>query len=77
MLKMPAEYERYISSAKFIAICRQVSPDSLLGVSTGICRRALVDESGRLELRRGSTVDQKMVEVHVTFCMLSPRNSEQ
>jgi hypothetical protein len=31
MLKTPAVYERDISSAKFAAISRQVSPDLLLG----------------------------------------------
>jgi hypothetical protein len=46
MLKNPAEYERDISLAKFTATSLQVSPDSLLGVSAGICQRAVVDESG-------------------------------
>jgi len=32
MLKNPVEYEKDILSAKFTAISRQVSPDSLLGV---------------------------------------------
>jgi hypothetical protein len=45
MLKNLAEYERDILPEKFTAISRQVSPDSLLGVSAGIFQRALVDES--------------------------------
>jgi hypothetical protein len=45
MLKNPAEYERDISLAKFTTSL-QVYPDSLLGVSVGICQRAVVDESG-------------------------------
>jgi hypothetical protein len=53
MLKNPAEYEIYISSAKLTAIPRQVSPDSLLGVSAGTCERALVDESGIIRTRMG------------------------
>jgi hypothetical protein len=36
MLKNPAEYERDTSSAKRTVISRQVSPDSLLGMSAGI-----------------------------------------
>jgi hypothetical protein len=32
------EYERYILSAKFTAISRQISPDLLPGVSDGICQ---------------------------------------
>jgi hypothetical protein len=45
MLKKHTEYEINISSAKFMAIFRNVSPDSLLGVCADICQRALVDES--------------------------------
>jgi hypothetical protein len=45
MLKNSVVYERYISSATFTDISRQVSPDSLRRVSTGIFKRALVDES--------------------------------
>jgi hypothetical protein len=45
MLKNPAEYERNILSAKFTAIVRQVFHDLLLGVSAGVCQRALLDES--------------------------------
>jgi hypothetical protein len=45
MLKNPVEYERDISSLKFNAIARQVSPDSLIGVSTGIFQRAVAYES--------------------------------
>jgi hypothetical protein len=38
MLKIPAEYERDISSAKFTAISCQVTRDSLLGVSAVLAR---------------------------------------
>jgi hypothetical protein len=41
MLKIPTEYERDISLAKFITISRYVSP-----VSDGLCQRVLVDELG-------------------------------
>jgi hypothetical protein len=44
MLKNPAEYERDILLAKFTTISRQVSPNSLLGVSVGICQSS----SGRI-----------------------------
>jgi hypothetical protein len=43
MLKNPAEYKIDISSAKFTANSLQLSPDSLLGVSAGICQRTLMD----------------------------------
>jgi hypothetical protein len=42
----PSVYERHTSSENFIAISRQVSPDSLLGVNAGIWQTAQVDESG-------------------------------
>jgi hypothetical protein len=48
MLKNPAEYERDISSAKFTAIYRQISRDSRLGVSVGICQTTLVNELGMI-----------------------------
>jgi hypothetical protein len=53
MLKNSAVYERDILSAKFTAISRHVSPDSLLGVSAGICQRALLDESGMIRTHMG------------------------
>jgi hypothetical protein len=52
MLKYPAEHERDISSAKFTAISRQVSPDSLLGVCACIFQKALVDASGMIRTQR-------------------------
>jgi hypothetical protein len=63
MLKNPAEYERDIYSAKFTAISHQVSPNSLVYVSAGICQRALVDESGMIRTQTGHTIDKKMVTV--------------
>jgi hypothetical protein len=75
MLKNSVEYERDISSAKFTAIFA-ISSDFLLDVSVGICRRALVDESGMIGTR-GCTVGQKMVAVHGTLCTIPLRNSSQ
>jgi hypothetical protein len=46
MLKIPAEYDRNVSSAKFL-------PASLLGVSTGICQIALVGDSGMIRIQMG------------------------
>jgi hypothetical protein len=54
VLKNPAEYERDISSSKFIAISRQVTPDSLLGVSAGVCQRSVVDKSGTIRTYMGT-----------------------
>jgi hypothetical protein len=65
MSKIPAEYERDISSAKFAAISRQVSPDSLLGASAGICQRALVGKSGMMRTQTG------------TLNTIPPRNSDK
>jgi hypothetical protein len=44
MLKNPTSMKRYTYLAKFMAISRQVSPASPLGVSVGKFHRALVDE---------------------------------
>jgi hypothetical protein len=66
-----------ISSAKCTAISRQVSAYSLLGVSIGICRRALVDESGMIKRRAGRTIHQRMVAVHGKLCTKPHRNSNQ
>jgi hypothetical protein len=52
-------------------------PASLVGVSDGICHRALVDESGMIRTQMGSTVDQKMTAVHGALCTIPPRNSNQ
>jgi hypothetical protein len=43
----------------FSAISRQISPVSLLDISAGHCRTALVDESEWIEMKWGSTTDQK------------------
>jgi hypothetical protein len=53
-VKNPEKYERYILSAKFDVLSRQVSPDLLLGVSASICQRALVDESGMIITQIGT-----------------------
>jgi hypothetical protein len=52
---------------KFIAISRHISPGSLLGVPTGICERALMDESEVIRTQMGRTVEQKVVVVHGTI----------
>jgi hypothetical protein len=54
MLKNPAEYAIAISSGKFVAISRQVSPDWLIGVSTGTFQRTMMDESGMLGTQMGT-----------------------
>jgi hypothetical protein len=48
MLKTPANYDRDNSPAKLTNIARQASSDLLLGVSAGICHRALVDNLHRI-----------------------------
>jgi hypothetical protein len=53
MLKIPAEYERDTSSAKFTAISYQISPASTLDASAGFCQRALVDELGMIRTQMG------------------------
>jgi hypothetical protein len=53
-IKDPAEYESDISYAKFTAISLQVPPDSLLGVSAGVCQIDLVDESGVIRIQMGT-----------------------
>jgi hypothetical protein len=52
MLKIRAEYDRDTTSAKFKNIRRQL-PGSLLGVSAGVRRRGLVDESGMTRTQMG------------------------
>jgi len=54
MLKIPAEYERDTSPAKLTAFLAKFLPASLLGVSAGICQRALVDESGMIRTQMGT-----------------------
>jgi hypothetical protein len=77
MLKIHAEYKKDISSAKFTVLSRQISSDSLLAVSDGMCQRALVVKSGIIRTERGRTIYQKMVAVHETLCTIPPRNSSQ
>jgi hypothetical protein len=45
MLEIPEEYDRDTSPAKVKTFLVKSLPTSLLGVSVGICERALVDES--------------------------------
>jgi hypothetical protein len=52
------------NSRQFLA---KLIPDSLLGVSSGYFKRALVDESGMIRTNNGErTIDQKMIAVHET-----------
>jgi hypothetical protein len=53
MLKNPAEYKRDTSSAKFMAISRQVSSVTLPSVSAGYCLNALVNKSGMIRTQMG------------------------
>jgi hypothetical protein len=77
MLKIPAEYERDISSAKFTAISCQVTRDSLLGVSAVLARELWWMNQELLELRWGRKIDQKMAAVHGMLCTIPPRDSNQ
>jgi hypothetical protein len=47
-------YDRDTSLAKLTHTSGQVSPDSLLGVSAGICQRALVYESKMIRTQMGT-----------------------
>jgi hypothetical protein len=62
------------TSAKFKGIFRQL-PASLLGICCN--QRDLVDESAMFRLQMGSTIDQKMAEVHGTLCTIPLRNGNQ
>jgi hypothetical protein len=74
MLNIPAEYDRdSTSSAKLMDFLAKFLVASLLGVSAGICQRAL--EMIRIQMR--ITVDQNMTVVHGTLYTVSPRNSNQ
>jgi hypothetical protein len=71
MLKNPTQNERAVSSAKFTAISRQVSPDMVLGVSSGTCQRALVYESV-ITGTWGCTIERKIVAIHGTLWTIPP-----
>jgi phosphoribosyl-dephospho-CoA transferase len=62
MLKIPAEYDRDTTSAKFKVISRKVSP---CFATRCLCcnQRALMDELGTIMTHMGITIDQKMVAV--------------
>jgi hypothetical protein len=78
MFEIPAEYDRDTSPAKTNG---HFSPSSSLRrykVFTGICQRALQDESRMIELGGGGRkIDQKMATVLGTLCMIPPLNSNQ
>jgi hypothetical protein len=67
MLKIPAEYVRDITPAKFKHISRQL-PASLLDVSS-----ATRNESGMRRTHMGSTTYQKVAAVHGTLYMIPHR----
>jgi hypothetical protein len=73
MSKIPAEYERDISSAKFAAISRQVCPDSLLSVSAGIWQRDLVNESGMIKTQMGKQYIRKWLQCMERFVQYHPQ----
>jgi hypothetical protein len=54
MLMFPEEYDKDTSSAKSTDSSRQLFRASLLDISTGICQRALVDESGMIRTQTGT-----------------------
>jgi hypothetical protein len=43
MLKAPAAYDKDTSPTKLTDIFRQVSPALVIGISIGICQKALLD----------------------------------
>jgi hypothetical protein len=53
MLNISASMKEVLRRQNSTAVSRQVSPDSLLYVSTGNCRGALVDESGMIRKSDG------------------------
>jgi hypothetical protein len=59
MSKNPTGMKKLLRWQNQTVISRQVSPASLLDVSAGKWRTALVDEAGMIERRWGSTTDQK------------------
>jgi hypothetical protein len=68
MLKIPAVKKRYLS--KLTDISHQVSPDLLLGVSAGYCRRAMVGESGMIRTQMGMHNRSVMVAVYGMPCVI-------
>jgi hypothetical protein len=75
MLKIPAEYERDTSSAKFKGISSQLRA-SLLGVCAETKELWWMNQEW-LQLRWGGTVDQKLAAVRETFYTKPPLNSKQ
>jgi hypothetical protein len=58
-----------------MAISRQVSPPSLLGVSVGNCQRALADEARTIRIETGMRNRSEIVTVHGMPCTIPPHNS--
>jgi hypothetical protein len=76
ILKIPAQYDRDTTSAKFKDMSRHL-PASLLGVSACIFQTSLVGESEMIMTQMGRTIDHKMAAVHGAVCTIPPRNSNQ
>jgi hypothetical protein len=76
MLKNLTSTKKHTSQVKFIAISRQFSPASLLGVSAGNCLRVLVDESGMIRTQMETHNRSLMLAVHGTPRVIPRRNSK-
>jgi hypothetical protein len=57
-----------------MAICHQVSPALLLGVSAGNCQRALVYESGMIRTQMEMHSRSEIVAVYGMPCAIPTRN---
>jgi hypothetical protein len=55
LLMIPAEYDRYIAG-KINGHFSASFPASLLSVSAGVCRKALLDESGMIKAQMGTLI---------------------
>jgi hypothetical protein len=75
MLKNPAEYGRDTTSEQVMTISHQASLALLLGVSTGVCKRDLVDESGMIRTQIGMHNRSLMPAVLGTPFAILPHNS--
>jgi hypothetical protein len=71
MLKIPVEYGRDTSQAKFKAISRQISLALLPDISTDFCRRDLVYEPGMIRSQKGTRCRSEIVAVLGTSCAVN------
>jgi hypothetical protein len=77
MVKIPTDYDRDTSPAKFTDISRQVTPCFATRCVLVFARELWWMNQEWLDLRWGRTIEYKMVAVHVTLCSIPPRNSNQ